>query len=1487
MSQKAKIIPSLLQRSQTGQALIEYALILVLVALALVAALIATGPAIANVFSNTVCNLVGLEDCAPESLADRGGGPENFWLTVTAVALNPPKEEPIPTNIKPPPTPKPTEGPSPTPTEITPSPTPNPTATDAPTATPRDFGFDAPHIDPIDEPQWWRVDSSVYLGGEDWWGEYYPNKTLSGTPEPQPAGGIWNYQIDRKHKFNINFDWGAGAPLLGWSQVDNFSVRWTRIVQVTGTQDITLSATITSIGGVRFWVDSELKLNDWTDRTLNDPPLTTTFTLSPGNHIFKLEYYVGTGDAAVFLNLNHYKGQVRDDRNLASGDPSCQWTRITGSQPNTVAWAWKESPGGTGTGFPPNMRCHLELRGYVDVSKLTAPKLSFWDVWDLGGGGTVSLQIAEYAPYVYVNPGAGDGVIDPTSGPKWAEGVTVQLHNGGRNYAWTHNIIDIPDVPSKRVAFRFILDSGGAGAGNRRWYLDDIFIANQPTRTFTVCTDNTASCGNYWNLDNDAQKADFITTGRWAITTTNPAGSTGSGWDVSGGAAYVRFGAEQPSGQANDNRVHSIEFNGPVVLQNMNSDGTGGIPDWEGHDGVPLLRFYQAYDIETGTSLEIQYTRDPYGTTPANWQTLQVLAVGPRTDLTMQQTEVDLSGIPNWWQSPFRLRFAMKVDNSRVPAKPGWWIDNIAFARKGIPRYSPYPFCDGGERQGMDLWLSAGGWGLDQPGAFGSPLAFADSPGTRYRHGMETWMELRYPLDLNNDTPENLDTWGGNKHCEFGTASGAAAEPILSFWHRRDLAASEVLYVDIARPANSTSGTTRIDWTPVWSYVYQARTGTQLAWERAEINLRAAILDVIQQRTGVTMTWEQLKLNADPYDDDFYFRFRLDARTNSAVANGVYIDNIGIYDYTEVSHRLWDISQGGDSSRFTDNVDNPVEWWLRWYAGGDWSTTVGPNWQIADPPMPYWWKARSGTAAFHDSPPPSPEDSHATPYKHATFSVLEMQRIIDLTNVQASNDPTLYFWNHYHVGNRDAIRVEIAIQDSTRTRMGYDYIHGWGSNTAYSRSSSWQIAWSRAAGSRVDTWVREQIDLSGFAGRRIRIRFVVDALEDASGLGYGWFIDDIRIEHNRPRVMPFPFIDQAKNTQNWITEGLWGLAPDIWRGSGGGPANLGPDTWKGYFMKCTNMSGTIVNCSTANARNFLDRLPHTIAGMNAYVNANIANGKALPMYESNEIEFDFGSTGRPPGVPLGPEGAAWDNDFTGRWIRTISVLDGEYTFITTSDDGVRMRYEPIDEPASGAPYNWNIINNWSEHGRAVDMKTVPLQAGEYKVVVEWFERSGDAVIIVQAGNNSFSFSDSPRPSPTSDIVYSVPFGNSSLLLDGLLNLNAPAGMPSSLWIPKLEYYTLYDFASGTSARVEVSIDGGFTWTQNNLHRNCPSGASCSATISGETTRVPPSDWQWRVHDLRSYANRPGNINFLNLRFRLTTLNNTWAGWWITDISVNN
>jgi hypothetical protein len=158
--------------------------------------------------------------------------------------------------------------------------------------------------------------------------------------------------------------------------------------------------------------------------------------------------------------------------------------------------------------------------------------------------------------------------------------------------------------------------------------------------------------------------------------------------------------------------------------------------------------------------------------------------------------------------------------------------------------------------------------------------------------------------------------------------------------------------------------------------------------------------------------------------------------------------------------------------------------------------------------------------------------------------------------------------------------------------------------------------------------------------------------------------------------------------------------------------------------------------------------------------------------------------------------------------------------------------------------------------------------------------------VLQAGNNNFSFSDSPKLSSTSPTVNSIAYGNSSLMLDGLIDLTKPA---TGVFAPRLQWWTYYDLGASASANVEATIDGGFTWVQTNLTTNCPAGLSssqCTASIYGTSKYLPTQgyDWMQRSNDLSSttYVNR--NVG---IRFRLKTLSDVRDGWWITDIEVNS
>ncbi len=236
----------------------------------------------------------------------------------------------------------------------------------------------------------------------------------------------------------------------------------------------------------------------------------------------------------------------------------------------------------------------------------------------------------------------------------------------------------------------------------------------------------------------------------------------------------------------------------------------------------------------------------------------------------------------------------------------------------------------------------------------------------------------------------------------------------------------------------------------------------------------------------------------------------------------------------------------------------------------------------------------------------------------------------------------------------------------------------------------------------------------------------------------------------------------------------------------------------------------------------------------------------------------------------------WDDYYAAHWTRPITITtQSVITFITVSDDGVRLKYT-----GPGAPSGWNIVNKWYDHGRRVDIGRVTFDPGSYMLVLDWYERGGQAVIIVTAGVNNFSFTDTPKGGNTSSfpVINSTQYGDSSLILSRPIDL-------SGTTLPVLQFYTRYKMG-GAIGTVEVSTDGGFTWTTDNLSSNtggfsCPSGATCSPVVQWQEWNDDPSIWQLRQLNLSSYV----PYGLINLRFHLVTSTSVNDGWYITDIAI--
>lgn len=135
----------------------------------------------------------------------------------------------------------------------------------------------------------------VFVGGSapptnapqitNWRGEYFNNKTLTGSP---------NLIRDDAQ---LNFDWGTNSPSNNVITADGFSVRWTRSINLSGGQ---YRFTVTADDGVRLWVNGLLVVDQWRDGGATS--YNVDINLPSGNIPLKVEYYENTGAAVAKLS---------------------------------------------------------------------------------------------------------------------------------------------------------------------------------------------------------------------------------------------------------------------------------------------------------------------------------------------------------------------------------------------------------------------------------------------------------------------------------------------------------------------------------------------------------------------------------------------------------------------------------------------------------------------------------------------------------------------------------------------------------------------------------------------------------------------------------------------------------------------------------------------------------------------------------------------------------------------------------------------------------------------------------------------------------------------------------------------------------------------------------------------------------------------------------------------------------------------------------
>ena len=117
----------------------------------------------------------------------------------------------------------------------------------------------------------------------NWRGEYFNNKTLSGTPALV------------RDDANISFTWGSGSPAGNTINDDNFSVRWTRTLANSSAGRYRFTAFVDD--GVRVWVNGQLVINAWSDHTPQEFMGDVDFAGGDMNVV--VEYYENAGGARI------------------------------------------------------------------------------------------------------------------------------------------------------------------------------------------------------------------------------------------------------------------------------------------------------------------------------------------------------------------------------------------------------------------------------------------------------------------------------------------------------------------------------------------------------------------------------------------------------------------------------------------------------------------------------------------------------------------------------------------------------------------------------------------------------------------------------------------------------------------------------------------------------------------------------------------------------------------------------------------------------------------------------------------------------------------------------------------------------------------------------------------------------------------------------------------------------------------------------------
>jgi hypothetical protein len=317
-----------------------------------------------------------------------------------------------------------------------------------------------------------------------------------------------------------------------------------------------------------------------------------------------------------------------------------------------------------------------------------------------------------------------------------------------------------------------------------------------------------------------------------------------------------------------------------------------------------------------------------------------------------------------------------------------------------------------------------------------------------------------------------------------------------------------------------------------------------------------------------------------------------------------------------------------------------------------------------------------------------------------------------------------------------------------------------------------------------------------------------------------------------------------------MPEGSWGLDPNLFEGAGGAPTTFG--TWTARWWDCSN-------CANEPGANGSYRQGASIFLQKAT--------RPAPNFTNTVIGINYPmGNGKPAGAP-----ASFPVDrFVGEFVLDTPVVGstgfpvGNRTLLVVSDDGVRVRMQEIDaggNPVGATPAWASCIDNWKDQSPTTSTCTLNFTVNKrYRITMHYYEGTSGATLAANIAEGRYSISDSPTVGgSTAPDQFPLAYANTSLRMDVTIDMT---DLPAN-FVPILIYRTKYRMGTNTYGRVEVSTDGGFTWTQAGLNTAVAGFTFSSPNINNALRN--PSDttvtWEQRIQNLSAYKDSQLLVRF--------------------------